>query len=101
MHSIITLYIKELRPSSTHPQLFLNVYGKPLGQGEASRCLTRYFEPFGLQLSGVTTLRKVLSNCYCDAFADGSITQQGKCTRVYTIFVMLHIINHHVLVYYF
>ena len=77
LHSFITLYIDELRPASEYNELFLNIYGRPLGQGEASRCLTKYFKSFGLTLSGSTSLRKVLIDTYWNALNDGTITQQG------------------------
>jgi hypothetical protein len=84
MHSIIAVYIKELRPVSEYPHLFLNTYGRPLSQGEASRYVTKFFKPFGLNLSGVTSLRKVLSNAYVNAFHDGDITQQGNTRRIHS-----------------
>lgn len=77
MHSIITLYIDILRPQSDSEYLFLNIYGRPLGQGEASKYLTKYFRQFGLQLTS-TTVRKVLVYTYAQAFHDGVISKTGE-----------------------
>jgi hypothetical protein len=83
MHDIIDVYIQSLRPKSSHPNLFLNTLAKPLGDGEASRFLTKYFKSFGLTLSGATSLRKVLSNTFWDAANDGIISKSGK---IYILF---------------
>jgi hypothetical protein len=78
MHSFIKLYIDILRPASDSNVLFLNAYGRPLANGDASRGLTKYFKQFGLKLSGCTTIRKVLIETYQGAFAEGTISQTGK-----------------------
>jgi hypothetical protein len=83
MHSIISLYTEWLRPESDYPHLFLNTLATPLGEGEASRYLTKYFKPWGLDISGVTLLRKVLSNTYCNAANIGIISPSGICQFVY------------------
>ena len=75
---IVQNYIDILRPTSTHPQLFLQYNGKPFQQGAMSQYIKQYFQrSAGLNLS-VNSLRKVQCSEVYVASVDGRVSESAR-----------------------
>ena len=75
---IVQTYIDILRPTSTHPQLFLQYNGKPFQQGAMSQYIKQYFQrSAGLNLS-VNSLRKVQCSEVYVASVDGRVSESAR-----------------------